>query len=143
LPFRSRVHSATVFLGRSGLRTDDRCTGKPEILGQRGTVPRRLPPSVTLFTARRTRSFLDWNSGFLAGRKQRGRIRAVGAAAVFRDRAGRSRERQNVPGAPTLASTSQARRRRPADVGEQLLRQASSIRMRILLGTTSACSGCR
>src|ERR1700712_2449598 len=138
LPLRSRVHSATLFLTAAGFG--------PAIAGPRkrkSSVSEELShgvwrPSVALFTASRTRlkvssigipdSLPALSSADVYGLLAPEPSSATAPGEVENDR--------NVPGAPILAST--MARPPPALLlmsGNGLLRQASSIRMRILLGT--------
>src|SRR6185295_17951005 len=139
LPFRSRVHSATDFLGAAagfGPATD-----APENL--KSSVSEELShgvcrPSVTLFTARRTRLKVS-SIGIPDSLPAASSAVVYGLLAPLPSSAtapGEVENDRNVPGEPTLASTIASPP--PAVLlmsGNGLLRQASSIRIRILLGT--------
>src|SRR5829696_7317812 len=138
LPFRSRVHSATDFFGAAagfGPATD-----APE--KRKSSVSEELShgvcrPSVTLFTASRTRlkvssigmfcSLPAARSAFVYGLLEPEPSSATAPGDVENDR--------KVPGAPILASTMASPPPAVLSSGNGLLRQASSIRIRILLGT--------
>src|SRR6185369_6292003 len=74
-------------------------TGESEVLGQRGTVPRRLPSFGGLVHRHPNalEGFLD-RSRLPGGGEQRRRVRAVGTVAVFGFGARRGRKRQEGAG---------------------------------------------
>src|SRR5438132_13611441 len=142
LPLRSRVHSATDFFGvAAGF---DPATDVPE--KRKSSVSEELShgvcrPSVTLFTASRT--FLKVSSiGMFCS------LPAASSALVYgllepepssATAPGDVENDRKVPGAPTLASTMASPL--PAlllSSGNGLLRQESSKRKRILLGTEAS-----
>src|SRR4030095_2993724 len=137
LPFRSRVHSATDFLcAAAGFAP---ATDAPE--KRKSSVSEELShggcrPSVTLFTASRTRlkvssigicSLPAVSSAVVYGLLEPEPSSATAPGDVENDR--------NVPGAPIFASTRASPLPAGLTFGNGLVRQASRLRMRILLGT--------
>src|SRR5437899_4034084 len=138
LPFRSRVHSCTVFLAAAsfgpGVAAPTNLKSSVSEEESHGVCR----PSVTLFTATRTRLKVSSTGMF-------GCLAASSSAVVYglltplpssATAPGDVENDRNVPGAPTLAST--MARPLPAVLlssGNGLLRQESSRKKRILLGT--------
>src|SRR4051812_9213038 len=137
LPFRSRVHSSTVFLVAASFAP---ATGLPENL--KSSVSEELShgvcrPSVALLTDTRVRLKVS-SIGMLASLAAASSAVVYGLLSPLPSSAiapGEVENDRNVFGAPILASISASPP--PALLlisGNGLLRQASSIRMRILLG---------
>src|SRR5438445_7629228 len=137
LPFSSRVHSCTVFFAAAsfGPGVAGPMYLKSSVRDEESHGVCR--PSVVLLTATRTRlkvssigmfgSFAAASSAVVYGLLAPLPSSATAPGEVENDR--------KVPGAPTLASTMASPLPAVLSSGNGLLRQASSIRMRILLGT--------